>query len=273
MHLESRSFEQAADTQARRGKSAASTRTTRQVRAVARLPLLQRRSSASCKKFAEIPGRLQVKQALAVGGEIRVIERLDLRRRVGQLSNPGVPFRTTPTPMVALQHRDSQVMPGAAQMDDRLPDVAVPRTDAPVAPDCCAIKSSHDSARRPIKAIGGIAVVQEDDAVVPQVAQGVLDVAHDLLIGVEPVDQGDVDAALLEEGRLVREEVVAGRLEVVGGACLRVGEPAGARRELERRVDGDLLVGGNTPERMLPAKRRSPDRRVSPARRAPAARP
>jgi hypothetical protein len=28
---------------------------------------------------------------------------------------------------------------------------------------------------------------------------------------------------LLEEGRLVREEGVAGRLEVVGGACLRVG--------------------------------------------------
>ncbi len=68
-------------------------------------------------------------------------------------------------------------------------------------------------------------------------------------VAVEPIDQGDVDAVLLEEGRRVREEGVAGHLEVVGGARLRVGEPAGARRELERRVDGDLLVGANTPER------------------------
>ena len=68
--------------------------------------------------------------------------------------------------------------------------------------------------------------MQENDAVVPQIAQGFLDVAHDLLIGVEPVDQGDVDGVLLEEGRLVLEEGVAGRLEVMGGARLCVGELA-----------------------------------------------
>jgi hypothetical protein len=38
----------------------------------------------SREEFVEICGRLEVEQALAVGGEIRVIERLDLRRRVGQ---------------------------------------------------------------------------------------------------------------------------------------------------------------------------------------------
>jgi hypothetical protein len=96
----------------------------------------------------------------------------------------------------------------------------------------------------------GVAVVQENDAVVPQVAQGVLDVTHDLLVGVKPVDQGDVDGALLEEGRLVGEEVVAGRLEVVGAVCLRVGKLAGALREFERRVDGDLHVGADSPERL-----------------------
>ncbi len=83
-------------------------------------------------------------------------------------------------------------------------------------PDCCAIKSSHDSARRAAKVERGVAVVQENDAVVPQIAQGFLDVAHDLLIGVEPVDQRDVDGVLLEERRLVLEEGVAGRLEVMG---------------------------------------------------------
>ena len=41
----------------------------------------------------------------------------------------GRPFRTTPTPMVALQHRDSQVMPHTAEIDDRLPDIAAPHTD------------------------------------------------------------------------------------------------------------------------------------------------
>ena len=30
--------------------------------------------------------------------------------------------------------------------------------------------------------------MQDNDAVVPQVAQGSLDVAHDLVIGVEPID-------------------------------------------------------------------------------------
>lgn len=35
----------------------------------------------------------------------------------------------------------------------------------------------------------------------------------------------------------------------MGGARLRVGEPAGALREPEGRIDGDLLVGGNAPER------------------------
>ena len=53
---------------------------------------------------------------------------------------------------------------------------------------------------------------------------------------------------LLEEAGLVREDGVAGRLEIVGGARLGVGEPAGSRREIKGRVDGDLLVGGNTPE-------------------------
>ena len=43
------------------------------------------------EKFVEIRGRLQVKQVVAVGGEIRVIERLDLRGRVGQ-SIPAIPF-------------------------------------------------------------------------------------------------------------------------------------------------------------------------------------
>jgi hypothetical protein len=65
------------------------------------------------------------------------------------------------------------------------------------------------------RGVCGVAVVQDNDAVVPQVAQGVLYVAHGLPMGVEPVDQGDVDAVLLEEGRLVREEGIAGRLEVV----------------------------------------------------------
>jgi hypothetical protein len=44
--------------------------------------------------------------------------------------------------------------------------------------------------------------MNEDDTVVAQVAQGVLDVAHGLPIGMQPVDEGDVDAALLEERRL-----------------------------------------------------------------------
>ena len=38
------------------------------------------------------------------------------------------------------------------------------------------------------RGVHGIAVVQDNDAVVPQIAQGVLDVTHDLAICVEPVD-------------------------------------------------------------------------------------
>jgi hypothetical protein len=59
----------------------------------------------------------------------------------------------------------------------------------------------------------GVAVVQEDDAVVFQVADGVLDVMDDLLIGVQPVDQCDVDGALGEKGCLVRKERVTRAFE------------------------------------------------------------
>jgi hypothetical protein len=112
----------------------------------------------------------------------------------------------------------------------------------------CARKSAYDVAGQPTEARTGFAVVQDNDAVVPQITHGVLDVAHNLAIGVEPVDQGDIDAPLLQEDRLVREECVAGRLKVVGSARLRVGELASTRRKLEGRVDGDLLVGGDAPE-------------------------
>src|SRR5262249_7730563 len=144
-----------------------------------------------------------------------------------------------------VEHRDSQVAPGAAEVDDRLPNIAAPAELRPV-----VLRTKIGEGLRRAGDRGGprVAVVQDNDTVVPQIAQGVLDVTHDLFIGVEPVDQGNVDAVLLEQGRLVREEGVAGRLEVVCRAPLRGCEPARARRELERRVDGDLLVGGNTPE-------------------------
>jgi hypothetical protein len=63
----------------------------------------------------------------------------------------------------------------------------------------------------------------------------------------------------------VREEGVASRLEVVGGARLRVGESAGARRELECRMrcltfwpklDSRTLSGA---DRFIAAMARCPD--------------
>ena len=46
-------------------------------------------------------------------------------------------------------------------------------------------------------------------------------VSKGLLVGVKPVDQGDVDGALLEEGRLVGEEAAAisGRISR-GAGCV-----------------------------------------------------
>ena len=87
--------------------------------------------------------------------------------------------------------------------------------------------------------------MQEDDAVVAHVQQRLLDVTHYLFVGVQAVDQCDVDRVLIEECGLVVEKRVAGHLEVVGGAGLRVSEFAGALQEFERRVDGDLHVGAD----------------------------
>src|ERR1700733_15138998 len=92
--------------------------------------------------------------------------------------------------------------------------------------------------------------MQENDAALPEIAQGFLDVTHRLPIGVEPVDQSDVDGVLLEERPFALEEGVAGRLEVVDFASLCVGEFAGARRKLECWVDGNLHVGADSLERL-----------------------
>ena len=92
--------------------------------------------------------------------------------------------------------------------------------------------------------------MQEDDAVVAQMAHGVLDVAHYLLVGVQAVDQGYVDGMLFKKGRLVLEEGVAGRLEVTGDPSLCVGEFPSALGKFERRVDGDLHIGADPLERL-----------------------
>ncbi len=76
-----------------------------------------------------------------------------------------------PDPHVALQHRDPRVVVGAAQVDDlfHTSPVQIPITSGS---RCCATKFSYDAAGRPIKD-WGVAVVQDNDAVVPQVARGV----------------------------------------------------------------------------------------------------
>ena len=120
-------------------------------------------------------------------------------------------------------------MPEASQIDDRLPDVAAPDADHQwpfllrhkVFP---RLSPATDEFHR------GVAVVQENDAVVLQVPHGALDVAHHLLVGVQPVDQRDVNRALREEGRLLGEEGVAGGLEVVGDASFAVGQSRGCAR-------------------------------------------
>ena len=69
---------------------------------------------------------------------------------------------------------------------------------------------------------------------------------------------------LLEEGCLVREEGVAGRLEVVGGTRLRVSEPAGARRSLNAgstAIFSSAVIRRNA----IPFERPTPGRRGSSA--------
>jgi hypothetical protein len=63
-------------------------------------------SALPLEKLAKVRGPLQLKQTLAVVGEIPVIERLDLCRRVGQARfRNSLPYE--PYAKIAVQHRNS----------------------------------------------------------------------------------------------------------------------------------------------------------------------
>jgi hypothetical protein len=69
-------------------------------------------------------------------------------------------------------------------VDDRLPDITAPDEVPPV------LGTKFGVRRRRVADRGfcGVAVVQNNDAVVTQVTQGVLDVTQSLPVSVEPVD-------------------------------------------------------------------------------------